>query len=185
MAGVTLGRGADMSRGFGLGIHGKIASAMAGRALPGQTDVVHLSWRKGDIVLVTSVADCGRWNMSGIFAQRVRAIVATGTGARSNTTVIVSRRFPERGRMAGITRLAGRDVSGRFGAGAQRGIGATVTSRAQANRTAVIHIGWLEAREVEVTVVTLAACRQVVGWFAKCGRAVMTGRAAATTDDDG
>ena len=185
MAGIALCRRIDVGRRLGLCIDCQVVSAMAGRTLSSQTCVAHLGRGKCNIILVAGITSCRRRNMRSILAERVSAIVATSTGTGNYATVIIGCRLPDRCRMAGIAGLVRRDVCRSFGTRTKRRVGPAMTVYTLADRAGVVHAGRFEAREVGVTAIALATRRQVVGRFAQRRRAVMAGRATATTDDDG
>jgi len=178
MAGIALCRGTDVRCRLGLGIDRQVAAAMAGSALAGGAAVVHLGRGEGNIVLVAAIAGLGSRNMRRILAQCVGTVMAAGTSPGHHAAVAVGGRFPDRRPVAGIARLAGRNVGWRLGLGIERGVGAAMAAGALTGGTGVIHRRRRKSRENGVTGVALAAGRHVIGRLAQRIGAVMAGRAA-------
>jgi len=81
MAGVALGRRADMGHRLALGILRNKTARVTTRTLAVQTGMIHLGRNKGDIVLVTGIARRVAGDVGRGLARRIASVVAGGAGS--------------------------------------------------------------------------------------------------------
>lgn len=157
MAGVALGRRADMGQRLGQGIAGNIGAAVAVRALAVQSGMVHHGRRPGrETVDVTGVALGQGGNVQGRLGQCIGVDIgsAMAAGAFPGRSIMAHPGWCE-GRKVGVAAIAlrcGRDVIGRF----SEGLAAVVTGRATA-------ADWRTGRSVIKGCRRPGACRVVAG----------------------
>jgi len=163
---VTLLRSGDVAGRLGLGILADVGAVVAGRALAGQARMVHGYRAETDLAGVAGIALAVIGNVSGRFARRGNAVVATGALARRSGIVRVAGWLPGDRRVAGIA-LSTRDyVRCRLcqcAIGADRNIGAVVAGRALPRQACMVHARRPEGDVVEVTGVARRGTRRNVG----------------------